>query len=186
MILYYTCIQGTAISQPKPEFSLGGYMSSSPVPNGILGNLFSELSLLTLDKLQDEFIGLILYNEQTTPSNDVELYFNYPAPDLNGNPTNIYKYYIASVQLNTTGQPMENILNRNAQPFNATFYDAAGQSEAVNLGVIPSQTGLALWIKRSVISDNIKLLFDPTTLDNNFLAGTVPSSVEEIDMVITY
>jgi hypothetical protein len=186
MILYYTCIQGTAISQPKPEFSLGGYMSSSPVPNGILGNLFSELSLLTLDKLQDEFIGLILYNEQTTPSNDVELYFNYPTPDLNGNPTNICKYYIASVQLNMTGQPMENILNRNAQPFNATFYDAAGQSEAVNLGVIPSQTGLALWIKRSVISDNIKLLFDPTTLDNNFLAGTVPSSVEEIDMVITY
>ena len=63
MRLYYTVSSGYNDPQSKLVNSLGGFKSSTPVPNDQDNNVFDELSLLSLVKGKTQYIGLILNNE---------------------------------------------------------------------------------------------------------------------------
>lgn len=59
MRLYYTVSSGYNDPQSKLVNSLGGFKSSTPVPNDQDNNVFDELSLLSLVKGKTQYIGLI-------------------------------------------------------------------------------------------------------------------------------
>lgn len=56
---YYTTSAGYDNQQTKISDSLGGYKSSTPVPNDTFSNLFDEISLNLASNPREQYIALI-------------------------------------------------------------------------------------------------------------------------------
>jgi hypothetical protein len=144
--LYYTGPRSYLSPQQKPSYSLGGYPSSSIVPNDQDGSLFSKISTLTKQNEITEVIGLILKNEDEDIDN-LQFYFNLPK-----NPS--ASYQIAAVALSQDSKNqyvMEEISNSTSLPYYANFFDANGKDNTVDLGLLVQNGMLGIWIKRSVV-----------------------------------
>ena len=102
--------------QPDTAKSLGGYVSSSLVPNGELNSLFDLISTYTLDKHRDEYVAIGIINQYGGTIRDVKL-------SIVTDPDAICKFDIAAVKLDSNFA-MEYIPNRYTQPINAQFYNA--------------------------------------------------------------
>lgn len=107
--------------------SLGGYISSTPVPNGALNVLFDLLSAYSLEKRQKETIAIGLINQFDYPVQDVEL-------KIVTNDDHQAFFKIAAVSVGADYQ-MEQIANRYQEPLNAEFFDASFYRAAVELDV---------------------------------------------------
>ena len=147
MRLYYTTITFDGDTQGKSEYSLGGFKSVTPIQNDLLGNLFSEISLYGIEKNSKEYIALILRNETGAEVDDVSIWFDYP---LN----TIVKLEVAPVAYTTQ---MEAVMTVNSQPFNATFYEANGHANAINIGNLGINGMVGLWFKRFILQDVVIL-----------------------------
>lgn len=120
MMLYLTgAANSLAKSQEAPQTdvskSLGGYISSSVVPNGSVNALFDTISLHTLKDKPQEIIGIALINKFETDVTDVTVKMvtrkNY-----------IGKFKVAAVSIGSDFC-MEHIDNRYAEPIQAEFHD---------------------------------------------------------------
>lgn len=108
--------------------SLGGYISSTPVPNAALNSLFDLISAYTLEKRQKETIAIGLINRFDKEVKDIELKIV-----TDENHEAIFK--IASVAVSTDNYAMEHIANRYQEPMLAEFYDASFYRAAVDLKI---------------------------------------------------
>jgi len=117
-------------SDPQSDVnkSLGGYISSTPVPNGALNTLFDLLSSHTLEKRQKETIAIGLINQFNYPVKDVELKIV-----TDDNHEAIFK--VAAVSVDKSNYMMEHISSRYQEPLNAEFYDASFYRAAVELEI---------------------------------------------------
>lgn len=120
MMLYLTgAANSLAKSQEAPQTdvskSLGGYISSSLVPNGSVNALFDTISLHTLKDKPQEMIAIALINKFDTNVMNVTVKMvtrkNY-----------IGKFKIAAVNVGADFC-MEHIDNRYAEPIQAEFHD---------------------------------------------------------------
>lgn len=132
MMLYLTGAQASLKrsqdnSQTDVNKSLGGYVSSSPVPNNALNVLFDLISSYTLEKKQSETIAIALINQFDYPVQDVEL-------KIVTNDSNEAVFKVAAVSVGADYQ-MEQIANRYQEPLNAEFFDASFYRAAVELEV---------------------------------------------------
>ena len=87
MRLFYTGASSFGAEQKDLNKSLGGWISSTPIPNGMKSNLFGSISSYTSDQLFREVIAIALKNVTTETVNDIEIYFT---PDPN-DPISKYK-----------------------------------------------------------------------------------------------
>lgn len=139
MMLYLTGAQASLKrsqdnSQTDVNKSLGGYVSSSPVPNNALNVLFDLISSYTLEKKQSETIAIALINQFDYPVKDVEL-------KIVTNDSNEAVFKVAAVSVGADYQ-MEQIANRYQEPLNAEFFDASFYRASVELEVkIPAVEG---------------------------------------------
>jgi hypothetical protein len=178
MKLYYTGSKTYLGTQQKKEFSLGGFVSASIVPNNQLGNLFSDITKYTKGNEITEVIGIVLKNELDGTASDIV--FNFDIPE-----DAVASYEIAAVQLSQDGNGnyyMEEISNQYALPYYATFYSADDGDNKVNLGSLISGGMLGLWIKRKVsftASDCDQLFID-------FKAGTEVGTKEQIGLIFDW
>lgn len=176
MKLYYTGSKTYLGTQPKKEFSLGGFVSSSIVPNSQLGNLFSDITKYTTGNEITEVIGIILKNETGSTVNDI--LFNFSLPE-----SPVASYQIAAVQLSQDSDNnyyMEEIANQYSLPYYATFYSA--DDNQVNLGSLVADGMLGLWIKRTVT-------FTATSCDDlfdNYKEGIESATSEQIGLVFDW
>jgi hypothetical protein len=108
--------------------SLGGYISSTPVPNSALNTLFDLLSAYTLEKRQKETIAIGLINQFDYPVKDVEL-------KIVTNDDNEAIFKVAAVSVDPTNYLMEYISSRYQEPLNAEFYDASFYRASVEFEV---------------------------------------------------
>ena len=81
MKLYYTGAPIKNIPQGNPNQSLGGFKSSTLVPNARKNALFSDISMEQYNEGDRELRGLILKNETGAVVSNITAYFN---PDYNG------------------------------------------------------------------------------------------------------
>ncbi len=137
MMLYLTGAQASlARSQDNPQTdvnkSLGGYVSSSPVPNNALNVLFDLISSYTMEKKQTETIAIALINQFEYPVENVELKI---IPEINS----ISTFKVAAVNVGKNFV-MEQIANRYQEPIGATFFDATFFRAAVELEIIVPAT----------------------------------------------
>ena len=114
--------------QSDASRSLGGYISSTPVPNAALNTLFDLISSYTLEKKSKETIAIGLINQFDKPVRDIELKIV-----TDENHEAVFK--IAAVAVSSDDYAMEKIANRYQEPMLAEFYDASFYRAAVDLKI---------------------------------------------------
>lgn len=133
MMLYLTGADTSlSKSQENPQTdsskSLGGYISSTPVPNAALNSLFDVISSYTLEKRQKETIAIGLINRFDKAVKNVELKI---VTDEN----HLADFKVAAVSVSSDNYSMEHIANRYQEPLLAEFYNASFYRAAVDLKV---------------------------------------------------
>jgi len=143
MELFYTVTSQEGAAQSKPELSLGGFCSSSKVPNDVLGNLFSEVSAYSLQNPKKEYIGIILKNTLGSISS-LGFWMNVPEGSL-------CKFRMSVVELTGDGQ-MEMVPSVNSKPLYAEFYETSEQDPIELQFETPFEVGsmLGIWVERSI------------------------------------
>lgn len=176
MNIYYTNTVTENEEQKKPELSLGGFISSKIVPNDYFGNIFSDISSYTVDNNLNEYIGLMLKNEQDNAVSNILVYFDFPVDAISS-------IEIAAVTLNVD-KSMEILNNRYSAPYVGTFAEADGVVNAINIGGLESQSSIGLWFKRVLDIDTINDNNSCSTLYSNL--GTDPETVENISFKVSW
>jgi len=153
MKLYYTVASAQNDFQTKPSLSLGGYKSSTPLPNGVLGNLFSDISMYTVkNNFGNKYIGLILVNEDSEEHADVNFWFVYPTSC-----SSLFRVALVDLAVGDDGIPyMEHIPDNNSKPLYATFNEVDGEANKINIGTLASGEMLGIWIERELKIEDIK------------------------------
>lgn len=144
--IYYTISSGLGDVQKQPSLSLGGYKSSTIVKNAEYNNIFGEISIYTMLKNLKEYIGLILVNEGDVGASNIRLHFVYPE----GCQT-LWKVAATDMSQDVEGvELIERVATRTTKPFYATFYEADGEENAVDLGSLESGQSMGIWFERSL------------------------------------
>ena len=174
MRLYYTTTAKQDSPQQKPSQSLGGYKSSSPVPNSALGNLFSDLSLLTLEKNLPEYLGLVLKNERDNSVSNIKIWINNPV-------NNLCKYKLAVVELSSVNS-FEMLPSINSKPLYAEFYDVDSEVNSIEIGPMLRGEQYGIWLERTINTESEEF----KSLKNCDLTSTPLSQIEEMEIKISF
>lgn len=138
MMLYLTGASSSSKSnealQDDAMKSLGGYISSSPVPNAAINTLFDLVSIKTIQERNKETIAIGLVNKFDFPVSNVSL-------KVVSEQDNICNFRVAATAVDKN-HCMEHINNRYSEPINAEFYNATFFRGSVDVEiVIPGVTG---------------------------------------------
>ncbi len=146
MRLYYTTTAKQDGLQQKPSQSLGGFKSKNPVPNTSFGSLFSDVSLLTLEKNLPEYIGLMLVNERGVKVENIKIW-------LESSLNNLCKYKVSVIELNSINQS-EMLPSINSRPLYASFYEAGSEEEGINIPAMEPNEIYGIWLERSLNTES--------------------------------
>lgn len=132
MMLYLTgasnSISKGLVEQTDPSKSLGGYLSSSAVPNGALNSLFDLVSSYTLQKKQKETIAIGLVNKLKRSVKNVEL-------KIVSNSENVASFKVSAVEVDPSNYYMESISGRYQEPMSSQFFDATFHRASVDFKI---------------------------------------------------
>ena len=145
MQLFYTGADFFQASQINIDKSLGGFLSSTVIPNDLVNNLFSDISRLGQERGYTETKGIVLKNTTSSNVSMIELYQTYPTNCL-------VKLEWAAVTL-VGGQQMEKIGSMRSTPYIGTFYEPNGIANRIMLSSSLSVgSAIGLWVRRKIIS----------------------------------
>lgn len=133
MMIYLTGAQTSlAKTSDNPQTdaskSLGGYISSTPVPNAALNVLFDLISSYTLEKRQKETIAIGLINRFDKPVKDVEL-------KIVTDEHHEAVFKVAAVSVSSDNYLIEQITSRYQEPILAEFFDASFYRAGVDIQI---------------------------------------------------
>lgn len=129
---------------PNEDFtkSLGGYVSSTPMPNNRINSLFGEISLYTLQNKIPETCALVLWNEGLSAITNISLKYIYPS--VLGVIGKQCDFKIAAVSL-SDNKRMEKISSRYDEPFYAEYHEANFERANVTLTILtPANVGQSI------------------------------------------
>lgn len=145
MKLYYTVSSGYL--QPQANFinSLGGYPSSTPVPNDVFGNLFDEISISEIREAKTQYRAVILHNDSKEIASKVELWFEALSEDI------VSEFQIGATMLTVDGetQYMESVDSSYSKPFYTQLYSATIDNK-VSVGDMAPDQMIGIWISRKI------------------------------------
>lgn len=176
MQLLYTGASIYNQAQTKKEYSLGGFVSSTVIPNSQLGNLFSMVSKYMIENDLFDIIAVVLKNDSLDKNYNINIWFEPPT----GNHCDFEIAPVALSQDSNGYYYMEQLSNNQSLPYNAIFYSCNGQINAMDIGDLDSLEMMGLFIKRKINVTNTNLLNDDTTLNDNFNNGVVLSPKEDV------
>lgn len=113
--------------QDDPMKSLGGYVSTSPVPNAAINTLFDLVSMRTIKDKTKETIAIALVNKFDYAVSEVSL-------KVVSEPDNVCRFRVAAVPIGDNYE-MEHINNRYSEPLSADFYDATFYRASVDVEI---------------------------------------------------
>lgn len=186
MQFLYTGASNYQAAQNDSNLSLGGYISSSTVPNDQLNNLFSDISAQTSQQKRSECKGLILKNTLEAEVKDVIFGYKYPT---NSN----FKLEVAFVNINTNNpQQVEKIPTAQATPYYATFNEldiTTSENNSQNIGDLNVNDSILIWFKRTILDSTSLPTF--STLDEEvefwkLMSNPTYNQIKEIEFVIKY
>lgn len=141
--LYYTVSSGYLDIQGNYINSLGGFPSSTEVPNDVFDNLFDEISLSEIKDVKTQYRAIIIKNESEEVIENIELWFEKKD-------SNICSYQIGATLLSNDEQPfMEHIPSVYSKPLYTQLYDAIVDSK-VSIGNLNPGQMIGLWLSRTV------------------------------------
>lgn len=141
--LYYTVSSGYLDIQGNYTNSLGGFPSSTEVPNDVFDNLFDEISLSEIKDAKTQYKAIVIKNEGEEVIENVELWFEKKD-------SNICSYQIGATLLSNDEQSfMEQIPSVYSKPLYTQLYDATVDSK-VSIGNLNPGQMIGLWLSRTV------------------------------------
>lgn len=141
--LYYTVSSGYLDIQGNYINSLGGFPSSTEVPNDVFDNLFDEISLSEIKDVKTQYRAIIIKNESEEIIENIELWFEKKD-------SNICSYQIGATLLSNDEQPfMEHIPSVYSKPLYTQLYGATVDSK-VSIGNLNPGQMIGLWLSRTV------------------------------------
>lgn len=141
--LYYTVSSGYLDIQGNYINSLGGFPSSTEVPNDVFDNLFDEISLSEIKDAKTQYRAIVIKNESEEVIENIELWFEKKD-------SNICSYQIGATLLSNDEQPfMEHIPSVYSKPLYTQLYDAIVDSK-VSIGNLNPGQMIGLWLSRTV------------------------------------
>jgi hypothetical protein len=151
MKFFYTGATVAQAAQNDPFQSLGGFASSSPVPNNALNNIFSDLSYTEVQQKKQVTRGLILQNTLGFDCTDVTIGYQYPT--FVGA---TYQLLIAIVTVNGASA-IERIPNSDGSPIMATFVEADivpanSINNSIDLGPMANNAMFGVWLQLNVLT----------------------------------
>ena len=82
MKLLYTVSSGYMAEQQNVSYSIGGFASSTTIPNDMFGNLFDELSVNTIRNARNEYRAIVLHNDSQEVAKGVKIWFENPETNV--------------------------------------------------------------------------------------------------------
>jgi len=179
MKLFYTGADKFNNLQPNIVLSLGGFISSTPIPNAQLSNLFSDISSFSISKDQFTVIAIALQNTLAKDVTDIFLWFDFLTDAFT-------KLEFAFVDVNDDSEgnlSIEKLSNSHSLPFFGTFQEASGEANKVNIGDLLKGQYLGLYIKQTFLPDlSDKFTCDELTknIEDDGSFTTKPNTKEDI------
>lgn len=173
----------------EPSKSLGKYPSSTEVQNGLIGNLFPDISLYTVQLNKAEVRAIVLYNDGLTTLTGLKVWLVYPY-DENSEDDNIAEFELGytAMTVDSCGDVIfpSSVTNPNAIPYNITFYpDKVGEVNALELPDLEAGLYLGLWIKR-VLKDETQEPLSDTDLEAILDGELTQKTLEDISLVFSW
>lgn len=185
MILLYTGAPSNGGAQINADKSLGGYISSSPVPNGRLDNIFSLVSKSIVLGKKSEIRMIALKNTTGAPVTNVKIYSNVLGSSV--------KLKLAAVApyLNESNVPVfESVQDGYSLPYQATLDYYLDADDAIEIPSISANETIGIWILREINTASFPELLPGSQLSTNQLATLLesvqPVREESVELVINY
>lgn len=180
MKLYLTGAKKFENSQLLPEDSLGNYISSTEVQNGLLNGLFDVISLFTIRTNKPEIRVIALKNDDLATYTNLRVWFDYPdSSDSTPGDSNIayFKVGFSVPKIDGCGDLYADAVNKYAIPYNVTLSQADGEANAITLPNVAVGSYLIIYLQR--ILDPV--LQQPMSDDDliEILEGTLVLDKEE-------
>lgn len=164
MKLYYTGSEKGNLPQTSPLTSLGGYVSSTPLPNGSLNNLFGAISQYGKEKMIRQVRAIVLKNE-TGATATPNIWYDM----ISSEPITNYRFAFVTLAQNDCGWYMESIAQGDALPINATFIDPRTEVNKVAMPAMANNSYLGIWIERT---------YNPTAVESSSSCENLISKFE--------
>lgn len=150
MIYYTGAIQHLAI-QTDPSKSLGGYISSSQVPNDVLSNIFGTLDYTTIiNKLKDTRV-LAFLNTTGSIIDNFSVYTITPQGSFAKLKVGLVNN---EIDAKCNIPYFEQLPTTNSTPLYVTLNDAEGAANAIQISNIQPGEYVGIFLQREVIVEN--------------------------------
>lgn len=175
MQLFLSGAEAFGAMQKDFEKSLGGYMSSTPLPNGKINALFTDIANRALysDLPYEETVGIFLYNNSGSDKANVSLTQIYQT--LFNTDDNQADFEWAAVTA-IDNQRIEKISSKREIPFNATFVVPTGRRA----------DGILTILTAGLIGQTINILGVSVPLTGNTIATLINDVKAKFDGNATY
>lgn len=184
MILLYTGSQSANAPQIVASNSLGGYVSSSPIPNGRIANLFSTIAKGDVTGNKSVIRMIALKNTTGSAVTGVTVYSS-----IGENSHIKLKLAAVSPALDGNGNPVfESVFDGNSIPYQATLSYHEGSDNSINVGSMAANAVIGIWILREI--DQTKFPELNTDATGEELAELIEAansvSEEAVSLIINY
>jgi hypothetical protein len=181
--IYYTGSDAAGTTQGESNKSLGGYISSTPIPNNYIGNLFPTISQLSQQEKREEIRVIAIQNDSGADFTSYDVYVQLVDSD---NVAAEWEMGFQTPVLDDCGDlVVEAVPNANASPVNVTMQEIVGGNNKLILPNVADQSYVALYIKRTTLAVVVDEEADIALCDA-YDEGTVPPTEEAIDLVLSY
>lgn len=187
MRLFFTGAKTFLAEQANPNLSLGGFVSSSPVPFDQLDGVFGGVSDYEAANGNREVRCFVLKNESGGLVSGATVWYESAAVNA------IFSYRMAIVAVGTNDCSeffTEKIANGQTLPLNATFTDNRDQANALTFPDVADGAYVALWVERvtnsyafqeSMSCDNLYTLFQADPLPQIQTVQTVADVTDSLN-----
>lgn len=154
--------------QTNANQSLGGLISSSPLPNGTLDEILGSISEKQMSEGGKDTRAFVIVNDTGADIPSSKLFYTN---DSNSPISNIRMSIVeVGEDLACDTYYMESISNGQQSPVSASFKDNKGESNAIVMPLIADGAYLGVWIERSV---------------NTYIAGSGDGGLMSCDSMYT-
>lgn len=144
MQLYYTGATVPNQQQPSPELSLGGFVSSSPIGNADVNNLFPTITRTAILNSKKTIRMLALRNITGRAITELKIW-------TKSEKYSNVKMAVVSAALDEKQNPVfEKVANSTSIPFQATLDSCEGEENAIVVGDMEANETIGLWIQREL------------------------------------
>ncbi len=180
MRLFFTGASSFLGQQTDPSRSLGGLISSSPLPNGSVDEVFDSISEKQMNDGSKETRGFAFLNETGIEIVSPRLFYMNESRE----PITNIRMSIVEVGQDTRCSTfyIESISNGQQSPINASFKDNRGESNAIVMPNIPAGGYIGIWVERSINTNRSKELMSCENLYARHISEPT-NQIQTLDVV---